>query len=381
MHQYTADLANRAAAFGHDVHLVSTVRMPAGRYAPQVAVHTPVDTHSTGFSPDDLRLMKVRGLSSGICALEPDVVHFTGPHLWNVPLVRSLVRAGLPVVHTLHDLDPHGGAAYGSLLYAWNALILRSGAQILVHSRGYRERLIAQGLPPARVSATPLLHLFVGYETRAQLRGLELQAADGVSAEMHLSDTRPWALFFGRLERYKGLGDLLQAYSLLAAVRSASRLVVAGPGSLNDLWSGPLPAGVDLRDHLIGDEESIDLFTHCGLVVLPYRDATQSALVAAAYYFRKPVLVTAVGALPEYVEDGLTGRVVAPGKPAELARCLAEMLSDPARLAAMGEAGRAWYDRQRVEETHLLFDLYQNCGIVKVSCQHESRTVSGLPHP
>jgi glycosyltransferase involved in cell wall biosynthesis len=45
-------------------------------------------------------------------------------------------------------------------------------------------------------------------------------------------------------------------------------------------------------------------------LVLPYRDATQSALVAHAYFFRKPAIVTRTGALPEYVVEGETGWVV-----------------------------------------------------------------------
>jgi glycosyltransferase involved in cell wall biosynthesis len=93
-------------------------------------------------------------------------------------------------------------------------------------------------------------------------------------------------------------------------------------------------------------------------LVLPYVDATQSALVAAAYYFRKPVVVTHAGALPEYVEDGVTGAVVEPGHPAALARCLEELLGDPEHLARMGAAGRAWYDTQRAREERALSEMY-----------------------
>jgi glycosyltransferase involved in cell wall biosynthesis len=93
-------------------------------------------------------------------------------------------------------------------------------------------------------------------------------------------------------------------------------------------------------------------------VVLPYRDATQSALVGHAYYFRKPVIVTRTGALPEYVVEGETGWVVPPGDPKALAETLREALDDPARLARMGEAGRAWYDRERKAEEMTLQQMY-----------------------
>ena len=141
--------------------------------------------------------------------------------------------------------------------------------------------------------------------------------------------------------------------------QSAIRLVLAGPGSLDDLWPGPLPSRVELRNRLIQDDEAADLLRRCGLLVLPYLDATQSALVALAYFFHKPVLVTRTGALPEYVQEGRTGWVVEPGDAAALADCLAEALSDPARLARLGAAGRAWYDEQRQQEWRTLVSMYE----------------------
>ena len=135
-------------------------------------------------------------------------------------------------------------------------------------------------------------------------------------------------------------------------------MVIAGPGRLDRLIKEPLPRNVDLRNHLIGDEEAVDLFSRCGLVVLPYIEASQSALVAAAYFFRKPVVVTSVGALPEYVVDGETGWVIPPNDPYVLAETMRAALGDPARLRRMGEAGRQWYERQRRFEEATLHSMY-----------------------
>jgi glycosyltransferase involved in cell wall biosynthesis len=139
---------------------------------------------------------------------------------------------------------------------------------------------------------------------------------------------------------------------------SFPRVVIAGRGDLSAVWSGPLPAKLAVHNRLIGDEEAVDLFRRCGLVVLPYVDATQSALIAAAYWFNKPVVVTRTGALPEYVKDGHTGCVVEPAHPPTLARCLDRLLDDPDRLAWMGAAGRAWYDARRMNEEFILLQMY-----------------------
>jgi glycosyltransferase involved in cell wall biosynthesis len=93
--------------------------------------------------------------------------------------------------------------------------------------------------------------------------------------------------------------------------------------------------------------------------VLPYVDATQSAQVASAYYFRKPVIVTRTGALPEYVRQGLTGYVVEPGQPMALSNRLEELLGDSDRLARMGAAGRDWYENQRAQEQQTLLSMYE----------------------
>jgi glycosyltransferase involved in cell wall biosynthesis len=87
--------------------------------------------------------------------------------------------------------------------------------------------------------------------------------------------------------------------------------------------------------------------------------ATQSAQVASAYYFRKPVIVTRTGALPEYVEEGRTGCVVEPRQPTMLAQCLEALLGDPDLLAQMGAAGRDWYEAQRAQEKRTLLRMYE----------------------
>ena len=349
MHQYTADLANRMARAGHDVHLVTTTHVVRDRYAQDVTIHTPVQTTNTGLSLESLRLGSLRRVQSTVCDLHPDLVHFAGPHLWNLPIMRSLAARGIPVIHSLHDMDPHRGTHYGILLRLWNRLIIRSADHILVHGQTYRQRLLALRVPPHRVTWTPLLHLFLG--------SIKLDTAPDLTGSV---EYQPWALFFGRLERYKGIDHLITACAMMNGTGvSGPRVIVAGPGDLSALWAEPLPQKLELHNRLIGDEEAIDLFRRCGLVVLPYIDATQSALIAAAYYFRKPVLVTRTGALPEYVADGLTGRVVEPGHPAALARCLDGMLSDLDRLARMGAAGRAWYEAHRAAEERTLVGMYR----------------------
>lgn len=352
MQQYAADMAN-GRALDADTHVaVVTVRTAKlDRFSPKVKVHAVADVRGTGLKAGNFNPVAWLKVYRAITHTRPDIVHFTGPHLWNPPLMAALRRAGLPIVHTLHDLDPHSGAGYGKLLYAWNNSIKRLADHVLVHGQLYRARLIADGLKADRVTSVPLLHLFVNQANEAQLRDqfvAQLPAAD---------ESAPFALFFARLEAYKGVGVLIEAMRQLSD-HAAMRAVIAGQGDASE-FAANLPANVELRNRLIEDAEAIELFSRCSVVVLPYLDATQSALIAAAYFFGKPVIVTRTGALPEYVSDGATGWVIEPNQPKQLAQCLSAALNNPAKLAQLGRAGREWYAAQRRLERRNLRQMYE----------------------
>ncbi len=350
MHQYTADLANRMAQQGHNATLVTTTTYVRDRYSPAVQVVTPVTTRGTGFAPEALRVGQYRQVTKAIGALRPEAVHVTGVHLWNVPLVRWLRRQGIPVVHTLHDLDPHTGVRFGWLIRLWNRLIIRSADHLLVHGQVYARRLLAGGCDPGGVTYLPLLHLFL--------------SSDGfASLDMDEVNYGNWGLFFGRLERYKGVAQLIEAERMLPKPRTGVNLVLAGSGVLST--DVPLPPTIDVRNRRIDDAEAIELFRECGVVILPYLDASQSALIASAYYFGKPVIVTDVGVLAEYVQQGVTGWVVPAGDARALGDAWGAALADTGRLRRMGEAGSTWYKEQRKREQESLIAMYLGIGMTE----------------
>ncbi len=351
MQQYTASLANQVAGAFDDeptqpwsVTVVTNSRVPCDRYAPQVEVQPVVDITGTGLQKTNTSLRGFEKVYRAIRAAQPDVVHFTGPHIWNPALLLRLKRAGIKTIHTIHDLDPHSGSGYGRLLYVWNNSILRWADHILVHGQIYRDRLARQGLSDGRVGYTPLLHLFLSHAAEAALR----QTPPSVTLE-------PFALFFARIEAYKGIDTLFEAMRQLNG-HTPAHAIVAGRGELEQT----APENVEVRNRLMDDAEAIDLFRRCSLVVLPYRDATQSALIAAAYFFGKPVIVTRTGALPEYVNDGVTGWIIESGNASVLAECLGNAIQDPARLQQMGQAGRVWYEAQYQNERVTLRRMYEH---------------------
>ena len=75
---------------------------------------------------------------------------------------------------------------------------------------------------------------------------------------------------------------------------------------------------LDLKEHVIMRNEFIpdsgvaDYFCAADLVVQPYKSATQSGVTQIAYHFNKPMIITNVGGLSEFVPDGRVGYIVEP---------------------------------------------------------------------
>jgi len=346
MHQYTADLAHQALTLGHEVHVVTTSRLPRDRYMAQVQIHTPVAHCSTGFTGEGARPFELGRLWQCIKGLRPDRVHFTGVHLWNPLLLARLRQAGCATIHTLHDLDPHTAAPHGRLIRLWNRFVIAAAHQLLVHAERYQQRLLRNGRSADCVHAWPLSHTFLGAGAAAQL----CTAAPNRTWE-------PWVLFFGRLEAYKGINVLLAAASSLAACPTGPfpSIVLAGRGALPGL---SLPGVIHLDRH-VDDALGCDLFRRCRALVLPYTGATQSALPATAYAFGKPVIVADSGALAEVVIPGKTGWVVPPNDAPALAAAIdAVRAAAPSTLADIGEAGRQQFDKLRQVQAEKLATLY-----------------------
>ncbi len=352
MYQVAADLTNRFCA-DHEVHLLAARSVPRDRFAPAVQIHPLTNSGNSGMELASLDLVTLSRVVRTAADVAPDLVHFAAPHVWNLPLILWLRARRVPIVYTLHDLDPHHGTRFSGLMRLFNTMIVRPVDRVFVYGDVYKKRLVTEGLDEAKITVIPLLHLFLSHEREETLR----HQLSAVNHQPSTINYQPFALFFGRLEPYKGVDVLLEAFRRLG--KSAIRLVIAGRGDVNRyLPMDGLPSNVEVRSRHIPDEKAIELFRTCGLLVLPYLDATQSALIPAAYFFHKPVIVARSGALPEYVQHGQTGYVVEPRNAEQLAERILDAFSDPNRLQAMGKAGHRWYQQQRCLEYQTLKKVY-----------------------
>ena len=136
-----------------------------------------------------------------------------------------------------------------------------------------------------------------------------------------------YVLFFGFIRDYKGLDLLLEAFSDDRLKKMKIRLLVAG-----EFYCDPKPYREIIEKHrledqvimsndFIPDNRVLNYFCAADLVVQPYKSATQSGVTQIAYHFNKPMIITNVGGLAEFVPHEKAGYVVNPD-PVEIAEAI-----------------------------------------------------------
>ena len=132
-------------------------------------------------------------------------------------------------------------------------------------------------------------------------------------------------LFAGRLSPEKGIEELV-------AATQGMNLVVAGDGPLRD----SVPSALGFVPH----EELQRLYGRASVVVLPSHREGLPLCVVEAMAHGRPVVASAVGGIPELVEDGVSGLLVPPGDVSALRAALERLLGDPILRRRIGRAAR-----------------------------------------
>lgn len=279
-----------------------------------------------------------------IAALRPDVwllawwVPFFAPMA--LGLCALLRPRGLKPVFVCHNVLPHEGA--GPITRLLLRTVLSRGRGWIVHARADEEALRAL-LPERRLRAGRLRRVLL---PTFPLGGTARPPREAARRRFGLPPEAPVLLFFGFVRPYKGLDVLVEALPALRAALPALRLLVAG-----EFWSSPAPLraradelrvadALRIEDRYLSEEEAALAFAAADLVVLPYREATQSAVLTVAFDRGLPVVASAVGGLPDAVEQGVTGLLVPPDDPAALAEAILRYFREPG-LAARLRAGVA----------------------------------------
>ena len=321
------DLAHRLTAAGHEVSLRTWSRQGPGRWLP--AQRHPLARPESGVYPTIAEPLSWRnpahwwrtGRRAGAGSDVVVLVFYTTLQAAALAAIARQARPHARVVLICANAVPHEARPGDRRLLA---MLLRAVDAVLVHTPAERAALAGLTDRPVAVAALPP-HLPAG-----------TRRADPLPDR-----PRRRLLFFGKVRPYKGLDVLLAALARLPELRLSivGEQYRPGPGLSALIAGAGLADRVQVRDEYLPAEQIPGLFAGFDALVLPYRSATASQLVALGHEHGLPVVATRVGNFPDTVTDGVDGLLCAPGEVTDLARALDELYR-PGRLAALRAAVR-----------------------------------------
>ena len=259
-----------------------------------------------------------------------DVVH---AH-WVLP--QGFVVTTAPIGRAATVITAHGGDVFGlrgGVVDRFSRFALARADAVTVNSAATASAV--QSISPA----ASVIQIPMGADVAA-VPDPELVAA-------HREGGGPLLVFVGRVIADKGIDDLIDAVALLPGVRAA----VVGTGQhLDATRRRAAELGVADRVEFVGWVDPADVpawLASADVVLAPSRigrdgwQEGQGLSIIEAMAQGRPVVATSTGGIPETIEDGVSGVLVAPQDPPALARAVKALLEDPARARSIGEQARA----------------------------------------
>ena len=276
------------------------------------------------------RLPSPMSVINPVLASRHDVVlslNWIWPPAYGVHLARRVRRfalIGVPILHVARRWAEQ--PLFHRMLGACDHVLVLTPAE----ERFVRERcdrpisMVGAGVDPARF---------------AERNGTAVRRA-------HAVDAAPVVGFVGRQDQLKGATTLIAAMGEVWRVRPEVHLLLAGQSAHRSdevraaLAALPPPQAsrvIDLPDFAETDKPSI--IDACDVLALPSVEESFGLVFLEAWICRKPVVGVRIPSSEWVIDEGRDGLLARPMDPADLARCLLELLRDHERSRAMGEAG------------------------------------------
>lgn len=330
------ELGLALAERGHQIHFLSYE--PPHRLAGEEGLRNDVWFHEVQvtayplfrYPPYDLALaskMVEVVESSGVEILH---VHYAIPHAISAVLAREMLGGGVKVLTTLHGTDVTLVGQDKSYLPATRWGIRQSDGITAVshHLREETEKFICSD---CRIR---VIHNFVDttrYLPRALPEIRSLFARPEEKVLLHVSNFRP----------VKRVADVVRVFAEVARRMPAQLLLVGDGPDLPLAESLATELGVRDRVHSLGQRGAVErVMAIADLLLLPSQTESFGLAALESMACGVPPVATAIGGLPEVVEDGVSGILCPVGDVACMAERAARLLQDPGAWRAMSQAAR-----------------------------------------
>jgi glycosyltransferase involved in cell wall biosynthesis len=227
-------------------------------------------------------------------------------------LLRILRIFQFPIFIFIHDEDHHSGELWPNKRSV--KFRFKIATKIIVLSQFMKMRLSDSGSSKVHFIQHPIF---------------PISSASSDDVNLHIPSN--FLLFVGRLREYKGVADLLKAYS---SIETEAPLVIAGEGKVPTV----LDSRVSVINRWLTDSEIHLLITKAMCVIFPYRDATQSGLIPICVALNKRLIVSDAGALFEQANGVENIRIFKAGEVSSLRTQIMNTLAETASMKSLADS-------------------------------------------
>lgn len=303
-------------------------------------------------------------LESTFRDLRPELVWAASDHMTGLPALIAARRLGIPFVYEVRGLWEVTKASrqpdyLNNILYKVDILLgtalCNAADHVFTLTNQMRDELAGRGVTTS-ISLLP---------NSCDIGRFDPIAVDVDRARsLDIPPGIPVIGYIGSFVQYEGLDDLTRACAILASRGVDFRLLLVGDELTSSSGDGPVTLDIKhtaqqagLEDRLImtgrvPHEEVESYYSIVDIAAFPRKPQPVTELVSPikpleALAMEKAVVVSSVQALAEMIDDGVTGLVFRKGDIDDLADQLERLIADPALRASLGQAGRAWVERER----------------------------------
>lgn len=145
-------------------------------------------------------------------------------------------------------------------------------------------------------------------------------------------------LFVGRINSYKGLGQIYNAFGLLSVkVKEEISIVIAGGGHDTNLERMSQISNFHIINRFLKNEEICELIQHSDAVICPYTSASQSGIPQTAFVFGRPIIASDIDGLNDIVRNDHNGILFKVGEAKQLAEIMELTWKNPESLQRLSK--------------------------------------------